>query len=120
MFLTPPPSSATAHQTPDRADERSAGPLQAPGCTRPKQRPHQDAQVVPRHLHQVPLGHIYQPTQPTPPRPAALADMGKAALHILTPQPLQALPPGAPHPAAVVAVGPLPALRLVRPHTPLR
>src|SRR5689334_10748814 len=115
MVLTPPPLSDTDHQTPYGADKRSAGPLQAPRRTHSKQLPHQQPQVMPRYLHQVPLGHLGQPPQPTAPRPAALADVGEAPLHMLTPQPLQALPPGAPHPAAVVAVGPLPALRLVRP-----
>src|SRR5207253_4514703 len=65
--------------------------------------------------HQVTLGDVGQPPQPTPPRTARFADVGEGPLDVLTPSPLQPLAARPADPPSVAPVRPLPGLRLVDP-----
>src|ERR1051326_7289436 len=83
------PAGALADQPPippaKTADERTPVPLQGPRLAQPEYLPHQQAQVVGRHLKQIPFGHVFQTPQPRPPTPACFADVSKAPLYQLTP-----------------------------------
>src|SRR5262245_15749087 len=107
-----PPHANPSHQA-------RAGALQAPRRPPAEHPAHNDPQVMACHLHEVALAHLPQAPQPTPPRPAALTDVGERPLHVLAPLLLQALAAGAAAAPPVVPVRLLPARRLIGPHTPL-
>src|SRR2546430_46302 len=90
-----------------RGGGRGPAPRQPRGRPPPNRPPHPHPQVVPRHLHRVPLRPARHPPRPPPPRPPRRTDMGKAPFYPLAAQPLQALAFGPAHPPPVVAVGPL-------------
>src|SRR6516165_4180826 len=90
-----------AIQPNNHLDEPATHTLQDPRLTNPKQLPHQQSQVMSRHLHHVPFAHIYQPSQPRSPPTARLTDVSEAPLHQLTALLLQPLTACPPHPTSV-------------------
>src|SRR6516165_5997894 len=106
--------------TPQPPQNHDAVPLEAPRGPSAEHPAHNDPQVVAGHTHQVTCSYRYQATQPTPPPAARLANLRERPFHLLAAELLQPLAPLAPHPPPIVAVGPLPFRRLVRPHPLLR
>src|SRR5436190_15517669 len=68
---------------------------------RPEEPAQQPAQVVRRGRDRVTFPHVDQAAQPTPPRPAGVADVREGTLADLAPPPLQRLALGPPDPTTV-------------------
>src|SRR4029077_17141071 len=100
---------------PHPAKNGGAGPLETPRCASFEESAHNNPQVMPGHLHQIPLGHLQQPAQPAPARTPSLAHMREGPFDVFTPQLLQPLAARASNPTTIIPIGSFPARRLVRP-----
>ena len=92
---------------------KAASALQALRFADAAQQAHEPAQVMRCGGHEVPLADIDQPVEPTPPRPAGVADVRERPFDHLAPPPLEFLTLDPLHPPTVVHHRPPVGRRLV-------